>query len=233
VDLPETVPQEAQRKAQQDAPRADSELYQHREQPPAYGVDPQDGLPRPFAESSYEETYVPPLEPRTLICMADTSEFHLKVAGQVLVFTRDEVIHDERGYSVPYRIAIERLGPERQHEIFVDMKTTRTPVEPARKACKHYVRQMTDLSGHHDRRFIARFCTALRDENGDYLSLRDGLMYACELRDPREPVSEKLLDEFDAQKISEGRERNEETVEHEFDVDAALKQQQDLGIFSR
>jgi hypothetical protein len=230
-ELPVTVPNEVGRRGKEDAPRPDQELYRHREQPPAYGFDPQDGLPRVVAESSYEETYVPPLDPATFICMADTTEFRLQSGTEILArFTADEVQRQSDGrYWVSYELALSRTDPNLHHHVLMQFGSARTPVEPVRRACKHYVRQMTDMAGHRDRRFVARFCTALRDENGDYQSLRDGLMYACELRNPREPVSEQQLDDFDKRKIAEGRERRE-TDEAKFDVDAELLRGQEIPI---
>jgi hypothetical protein len=223
-ELPVTVPHEVARIGKEDAPRLDQELYRHREQPPAYGFDPQDGLPRVVPESSYEETYVPPLDPTTFICMADTTEFRLLSGATILArFTADEVQRQSDGrYYVSYELALSRTERSLHHHVLMHVGSALTPVEPIRRACKHYVRQMIDLAGHRDRRVVTRFCTALRDENGEFQSLRDGLVYACELRDPREPVSEGQLDDFDRRKITEGRERREND-EGEFDVDAELR----------
>ena len=124
-------------------------------------------------------------------------------------------------------LALQRVPESQRHEVQFHVRLGVCYVQPRRQACKHYVRQMTDFAANKDRKFIARFCTALRDESGEFLSLRDGLMYACDLRDPRERTSERLLDDFDAQKIAEGRERTSEANETEFDVDAALREQKE------
>jgi len=211
-----------------DAPRPEAELYHHREQRSVFGTDPLDGLPRQVSETTMEDTYVPALDPKTFVCMADTTEFTLESRmGALAHFTIDEVKREDDGqYSVPVALALRRAPESQRHEVQFDLRRGVCFVQPRRPACKHYVRQMTDLAANKDRRVIARFCTALHDESGEFLSLRDGLMYACDLRNPREKQSERLLDDFDAQKIAEGRERQRSVTETDFDVDAALQAQQ-------
>ena len=95
-------------------------------------------------------------------------------------------------------------------------------VEPARAQCAHYARQLTDFTDDPDFKMITRLCTARRTDEGEFLSLRDGRMYACELREPRHALSEQLLDDFDTTAIAMGRATAAKETET-FDVDAALK----------
>lgn len=96
----------------------------------------------------------------------------------------------------------------------------RQAVEPIRPQCAHYRRQMTDFQDAAGNQFIERLCTARRDSESFFLSVRDQQVHACELREPRELVSEARLDRFDAAKQKLGAERYEEGGT--FDVDAAL-----------
>lgn len=223
---PVTIPGEAHVQ-RPEAPSLTREVFDHREQPSAYGFNPQDGLPRPVAETSTDDTVVLPLHPDTFVCMADYTVFYLRsYHGQgpsdvIAEFKPDEVQRTAAGFWVPTPLALERVGADRAHLVFLAPNGL-TPVEPKRRQCKHYARQMTDFSGRR-RGFVARMCLALRDESGEYQSLRDTGLYACELRDPPDALSTETLDEFDARKVREGLERSrDESKEGSFDIDAAL-----------
>lgn len=92
-------------------------------------------------------------------------------------------------------------------------------VEPVRPECLHYLRLQTDLAADRDARYLQRACTQQRSEDGEYYSVRDSLIAACNLRSPRHYPSEALLDKFDDDKMNQARER--EQME-EFDVDKEL-----------
>lgn len=91
-------------------------------------------------------------------------------------------------------------------------------VEPRRRPCVHYRRQLSDHQGDHTHRSLNRYCLAMRDENGEFVSMRDARLYACELREPRDFTSQRLIDAFDQKTIAQARQEHEE-----FDVDAALE----------
>lgn len=93
-------------------------------------------------------------------------------------------------------------------------------VEPVRPQCRHYARQATDFQDESDHMFMARVCTARRDDGGEFLSLRDTQMFACELRSPFDATSAQRLESFDAAKIELGKQRAARG--DVFDVDQAL-----------
>jgi hypothetical protein len=84
---------------------------------------------------------------------------------------------------------------------------------------------MTDFQDDDEHVFVARLCTARRDDGGEFLSLRDAQVFACDLREPREATGAHRMDTFDASKIELGRKRREEEG---FDVDQALKDMTDV-----
>jgi len=96
-------------------------------------------------------------------------------------------------------------------------------VEPIRPQCAHYLRQQTDLSADRDHRYYARACMAQKTEDGEYYSLRDTLIGACSIREPRHLESEiAILDKFDEEKMLEAQTKSEM---EEFDVDKALAEE--------
>lgn len=111
-------------------------------------------------------------------------------------------------------------------------------VRPVRPACQYYARQMSDFQDDADEVFVARLCTARRDDGGEFLSLRDTAMWACDMRDPVDLTTLSKLDEFDAKKIELGRERI--NTGEAFNIDEALQRMDDLaeedtagGIFTK
>lgn len=95
-------------------------------------------------------------------------------------------------------------------------------VEPIRPQCRHFARQMTDFQDEDEHVFMARLCTARRDDGGEFLSVRDSQVFACDMRDPVDRAGVERADSFDAGKIELGRKRVEDG--DGFDVDAALEQ---------
>ena len=59
-------------------------------------------------------------------------------------------------------------------------------------------------------RQVERVCTAQRGKSGEFVSLRDQQVLACEHRTPRDFVSEARLRQFDAARVAEGRKTVEE-----------------------
>ncbi len=85
---------------------------------------------------------------------------------------------------------------------------TYLPVKPRRERCEHYKRQVfanddqPDMNsfGH---RIMFRNCAARRSVGGALMSLRDEAVYACDYREPPEPLSvERYLDAADRNRIA-------------------------------
>jgi hypothetical protein len=79
---------------------------------------------------------------------------------------------------------------------------------PAVARCKFYKRQKvrdTEIQLWVFQRWCT--CPALRGTNGAALDLRDTAVPACEMRDPPDLRSTNILDEFDDEKIAQGKDR--------------------------
>lgn len=232
--------------------RADEEIYEAFPQTPiAYGMDPQDGLPRPAIQHAVQMAYAPPLSPDTLVCMADTSAFVLRDKWErvIVQFSPTEVERMPNGaYVVATALAAARVAKTDPRAAYVlddgdpsnngprdilsaalgvvtaEVDRDWTSVAPLRPQCRHYARQMIDFQDDPDAKFVTRLCTARRNSEEGFLSVRDSQVYACELREPKHWVSAARLDTFDAEKVRLGRERTEN--DEGFDVEAALAAQQ-------
>ena len=172
--------------------RADESLYEHFEnQAMPMGTDPSDGLPRPVQTQPHP--YAPPLALDTLICLPDESSFVRRERswGEVQkTFRPDEVEQMPNGR---WRHRADHLE-----------------VEPVRPRCRYFVRQFMDVSGDDRGGMLERCCTARRDSGGEFLSLMNAQMAACELREPRDVPSEDLIRRYDARKIKLGASRRRE-----------------------
>lgn len=193
-------------------PRIDQELWESYPDSPhaEYGMDPLDGMPKPTVPHSLKLAQAPDLLPETFVCMADTSVFVRRDAlGRITArFEPEEV---ERAPNGRYYL--------KKRFRFLPI----VAVEPVRPACRHYARQMTDVQDDSDFRFIARLCTLRKTDDGEYLSLRDSQVFACELRAPRDyEGSTRTLDLFDDTQIAANRKKKQEAEEAPFDVDEAL-----------
>lgn len=80
-------------------------------------------------------------------------------------------------------------------------------VEPIRPPCRHYVRQITQFEYNPENDVVIRLCSARRTTEGAFMSVRDRKIAACDMREPRDLESEKIIDDFDTRKIKEGAER--------------------------
>jgi hypothetical protein len=80
-------------------------------------------------------------------------------------------------------------------------------VEPIRPACRHYVRQKLafELNAQHNQ--FARLCSARRTTEGTFMTVKDTGVWACDMRDPYDAESSKELDDFDALKVAQGKNR--------------------------
>lgn len=174
-----------------DRHRVDDVVYQQfSNSPVGLGMNPEDGLPSPVLENVHP--FAPPLSLDTCVCLADEREFVRRDTWSEIVkrFPPD---------------AVEMTPGGRWRN-----KSDRMEVWPIRPQCRHMLRQLTDFSGDAQGVMLERCCTARRDSGGEFLSLRDAQMIACELRDPRDQESEELLRRFDARKIREGAKRRAE-----------------------
>jgi len=192
--------------------RADSEVYEAFPQRPLdYGVSPEDGMPRPAIQHAVQMAYAPPLSPETLVCMGDYSMFVVRDEwGRVLESWSPEQV--DRAANGRWRATATRFR----------LLTRDVEVEPVRPQCKHYARQMIDFQDDPDAKFVARLCTARRNSEEGFLSVRDSQVYACELREPKHQASAEQLDAFDAEKVRLGRERT--AAADQFDVNSALRE---------
>lgn len=191
-----------------DAPKAGDEVRQafDEDQPSHYAIDPKDGLPLPIIDETTLDVAQPrPLAVDTLVCMADTRQF---------------VLRGERGeIKRTFEPSEVERAPDGLYYAPAGWWGRRRVVEPMRPQCSHYARQLIDHPGDPDHKQIVRLCTARRVDYGDFLSLTDDRMHACELREPRYVTADKTLDDIDGEKIALAEQAAEENV---WDIDAAL-----------
>lgn len=205
-----------------DRGRVDDVLYGEFGQPPLEVERHADGIPG--VRPPVDMPYAPPLSPNNLVCLADRSAFVIRRPNWgtvVATFQPDEVKRSENGrYYVDVLDAVERGAPWGVLLRVVDWGSGRVPVEPIRPQCKFLARQMVDMADVTDHVLVERLCTARRDEQSFFLSVRDSQIHACELRSPPSPKEAERLDKFDDRKIEQGKERLQEP--DAFDVDRAL-----------
>lgn len=239
-------------------PAADEEIHQSPPAAVGIGTSPDDGLPMmvslPVLDQSpplTEETLVCMADKRSFVVRTISD-------GQVLVtFKPEEVTTIPSGdYVVSEEAFMRKLNeafPEQRAKtdeacrlrvssmesledhiecVYVRSGLRLVPhvvARPIRPACIHYLRMQTDLAADRDARFFARACMLQRDSEGEYYSVRDTLVSACNIRSPRHFESEALLDDFDQKKIAEARSR--QNMES-FDVDAELAKEKpgSLGV---
>lgn len=91
-----------------------------------------------------------------------------------------------------------------------------------RKQCTHYRRQLLPSQDKQNTVCI-RYCTAIRSEDGEMYDIGNTEVLSCELREPRDKVSEVKLTEFDNEIMK--RQRDREAEDKPFDVEAALKEE--------
>jgi hypothetical protein len=225
------------------APRADEELHQGKPAPVTIGTSPEDGLPMQIAERNYDKA--PPLTEDTLICMADKRSFVVRHAdGSIRVsFEPAEVSRAPSGEYYVSREAFEAKVKPVEIEspgygkvvvtrpnaprILIGRSTVAVRVEPIRPQCQHYLRMQTDLSADREHRYFARSCMKQKTEEGEFYSVRDQLIGACSIREPRHVESESaILDAFDDNMIAQARSISEM---EEFDVDRALAEEAKRG----
>lgn len=159
--------------------------------PVDYAPHPEDGLPSPVIRS--QDPFAPPLALDTLVCLPDESAF----------VTRDRLGFIEKRYE-PDEVERTPAGD------WVTKQTAdgnRLKVYPIRPKCRHLSRQLMDSDGDPTHMMMERCCTARRDSEGEFLSVANMQIIACELRDPTDIVSEERLRKWDARKLKLGAER--------------------------
>lgn len=185
--------------------------------PPVHAVSPEDGLPRQVVPTSVKLAQAPPLTLSNLICQADVTSFVVRDAlGNALATWKPE--HVQRmpngDYFASSHDAEETPGVfGRPLDGPRDIK-----VEPIRPQCRHYRRQLVDFPDDPDFKANLRLCVARRTDSGEFLSVRDMQVFACELREPRDPVSEAIMDERDAELRALAQKATEQ-----FNIDTALQ----------
>lgn len=155
----------------------------------------EDGMPTQDAEVLGSN--IPPLSPETLICMEDRSQF----------VRRDSLGRIQATFSAEVAEQLPNGNWYLKEDLEVDLEQA-MPVEPIRPSCEHYVRQQGQGGDNPEMKVHYRLCAARRTTEGAFMSVRDTGMWACTMREPRDPDSEKRhLDLFDETKIQQGATR--------------------------
>lgn len=214
------------------APHPSEELHQGVPVPVTFGMGG-DGMPVPAAQPALDIPSA--LSEDTLVCMADTRSFVLRAScGSVYVSFEPSVV--KRSASGAYYVemstmmaAVNAAYPDRElgggsRENFTSLpwglqcgfqlmrggsEVTVATVEPVRPECIHYLRLQSDISADRERRFLVRSCMKQQSESGEYTSVGDAVIAACNVRYPRHLESEAILDEFDRKQIEAGRKKQD------------------------
>lgn len=113
-------------------------------------------------------------------------------------------------------------APDLLPDRFVCMEARDASGNVVRKSCENYKRQLLPSSDK-QRVICLRYCTALREEGGELYDLGNQELLACELRSPRDPLSEEKLHAFDTETMRRQEERRKE--QEPFDPLKALEEQ--------
>jgi hypothetical protein len=211
-------------------PKLGNDLYKHPLRIQMVATDPQDGIPRVTTTTTMADSAAPPLEPETFVCMGDESAFVIRDGwGQVLLSVEPSRVrwyqgHGMEGWLAP--LSDEERSQARNPDSVLGGEVLWYWVEPLRPQCEHYKRVMTDFEGSDVNKRIERVCSAQRTEGGEYISLGDTRVYACEHRLPRDFVSEQRLKKFDADRVAEGRQA-EKFWDGEAALEAALRAEEE------
>jgi len=209
-----------QQKGDPENPGFGEHFHKHPLEPSSFGTDPIDGLPRPASVATLSVTRSPPITKDVFICMGDFSVFVVRDdQGAVKrAFEPSQVVRLPNGKWCLQRDAI--TPEERTDLLRGDLFASRSVVvyvEPIRPQCRNYRRTLIDMPANPEHQYLERVCMAARDENGQFVTINDTRVYACELREPRHLESESKLDEIDEKATAKAREETSE-----FDIDAAL-----------
>lgn len=161
------------------------ELHEEFQPGPIPKVMGPDGLPMQVSDQSGESD-IPALNPDTFLCMGDYSFFLFEKDSKEEKVLPSQVDRDVGGWFL---------------KGFPNVR-----VRPHREPCEHYARQMIQSDLNPELKMVSRICLA-RSQQGSIMSVRDRAVYACDMRKPQALVSFRVLDEFDARKIQEGKNR--------------------------
>jgi len=209
-------------------PKIGNDIYKHPLRTQMVAMDPESGLPRVVSAVTMADSAAPPLETESFVCMGDDSQFVIRgVWGDVLVSVDPSLVrpypgeYGLRGWLAPLTAKQIDLTSAQAIIAARDLSGAQRlwyQVEPLRPQCKHYCRVMTDFEGSDEHKTVERVCTAQRTEGGEYISLGNTRIYACEHRNPRDFVSEQRLRKFDAESVARSKKSDED-----WDGDAALE----------
>lgn len=179
-----------------------------------------DGLPTQIPPPGSGMSDIPPLSTDTLVCMGDFSSFAIRDAFGVVLRRFETAVQDSEGswwaavrdsecveLFGRMKITLGEKGSFQHREVKSYLGTYFVQVEPHRPPCKHYVRQVTQLDKNPEHKDHLRLCAARRTTEGTFMTLKDVGMWACSMREPRHPESEKLIQEFDLLKMQQGERR--------------------------
>ena len=172
----------------------------------------EDGLPGYDAPDTSGD--IPPLNTETLVCMGDYSKFVIRDSlGQVLLeFEPERVQQMPNGtWVASLNLDERRKVPSHVYpEVYVGrMGTYDGPykVEPIRPPCRHYLRQLGPLTENPKHKYMYRLCSVRRTTEGAMMGLADMPVWACEMREPIDLPTWKKLQEWDENKIQQGKYR--------------------------
>jgi len=189
------------------SPEAESEFHPFDEidedfkPAPAVFVNGPDGLPLRVDQTS--ESDIPALSKNSLVCMGDFSKFVLRNEwGDIIAsFAPADVSRAPNGaYRVKNNLVREQGATNISSDDWVE-------VFPIRPACKHYVRQQGSFNLNAAKKAHYRLCSARRTTEGTFMTVRDTGMWACDMREPYDAETIKVLDDFDNKKIAQGANR--------------------------
>lgn len=199
-------------------PRLNDHIFKHPLIPSMHAMDPTDNLPRPVSAVSMTDTLAPALTRDTFICMGDERVFVVRDQWGEIVLRAAPAAVRLNHYDGYYRVSREAFTEEelatlkKMGEIGQWIR-----VAPLRPQCRHYKRVMTPFESDLEVKHVERVCTAQRGESGEFVSLNDTQVFACEHRTPRDFVSEERLRRFDNARLAEA-----EKAEEEWNPEAAV-----------
>lgn len=194
-------------------------------------ASPVDGLPIPANERS-DLALAHPFTRETVVCVEDDSAYvelwAEELEGRDFSHASGLTFDSNTSFAGSVRVtAVSRFdldgkprerrefAPDRVLDQFgvkvVDVDGDLVPVRMRRERCKHFMRQVManddqPIPGEfgHFLRFYN--CAARRSVGGALMTLRDEAMYACDYRDPVDPVTaERYLDSFDRERLGSKR----------------------------
>lgn len=214
-------------------PKLGNDLYKHPFRTQMVAMDPVTGLPRVVSGTSMEDSAAPPLDSDSFVCMADESAFVIRdIWGEVLLEiepSRAKWCAGDPVQGLPSQwlavLSDEERTQARMPSVVLGGDQLWCRVQPLRVKCEHYCRVMTDFEGDAVIKRVERVCTAQRTEAGEYTSLADTRVYACDHRYPPDFVSADRLRKFDA--VSIAASKKTEFRDGEAALERALREQGD------